>query len=43
VPCEDTVAVAGETLIDVNVWFTVKLTLLVVLNPPASVMVTPSV
>jgi hypothetical protein len=35
-----TVAVAGVTVIDVSVWLTVTLTLLVVVSPPASRIVT---
>jgi hypothetical protein len=40
---DDNVTLAGDTPIEVNVWLTVTLTLLVVLSPPASVMVTASV
>jgi hypothetical protein len=43
VPCEATVAVAGEIPIAVSVWFTVTFTLLVLVKPPASVIVTVKV
>jgi hypothetical protein len=36
VPPIATLALEGETVIDVSVWLTVTLTLLVVVSPPAS-------
>jgi hypothetical protein len=36
VPPTATLALEGATVVDVNVWLTVTLTLLVVVSPPAS-------